>query len=187
MDTGTFVALFSGINVGGRRTVGMADLRQMLDRLGYESVSTYVQSGNAVFRAPGSQAGPIAAAVEKAFEKRFGFHSRVMVRDLAWLRKLVAGNPFGGADDPRTLHAYALERAPGREDIARLAAKNTGTERFHVRDDALYLLTPDGYGRSKFAALLPGTLAVPGTARNWRTVTRLLELAEAADGVGGAA
>jgi uncharacterized protein (DUF1697 family) len=186
MGARTFVALFSGINVGGKRIVGMADLRSMLEDLGFDEVATYVQSGNAVFRT-GSQAGPIAAAVEEKFEKRFGFFSRVMVRDLAWLRKLVAKNPFeGAAEDPRQLHAYVLQRAPGRDGIARLARENTGTERFHVREDALYLLTPDGFGRSKFAALLPARLEVPATARNWRTVTSLLAIAEAAERAGAA-
>jgi len=74
-----------------------------------------------------------------------------------------------------------------RDEIARLAGRDTGTERFAVKEDTLYLLTPDGYGRSKFAALLPGKLEVPETARNWRTVTRLLAMAEAADGAGRAA
>lgn len=183
MSEGTFVALFSGINVGGNRMVAMAELRSMLEELGLDRVSTYVQSGNAVFRAGGSKAEHVAATIEQALGKRFGFVSRVMVRDIAWLRRLVAENPFADADgDPTKLHAYALERAPGRDDVARLVAKNTGSERFHVRDDALYLLTPDGYGRSRFAAAVPGTLGIACTARNWRTVEKLLAMAEAADG-----
>ncbi len=135
MAARTFVALFSGINLAGKRRAGMAELRSMLEALGFERVSTYVQSGNAVFRAASSQPGPIAAMVEQAFEERFGFFSRVMVRDVAWLRRLVAGNPFAGIlEDPKTLHAYALERKPDQDAVEALAVKNTGTERFHVRD-----------------------------------------------------
>jgi uncharacterized protein (DUF1697 family) len=174
-----FIALFSGINVGGNRIVKMAELKALLEELGFGDVATYVQSGNAVFRAAASDAAAIERTIEAAFAKRWGFSSRILVRDIAWFKKLVAENPFPiGSDDPRKLHVYALERAPTKEEIDRLAEKNTGTERFEVRGDALYLLTPDGYGKSKFAGLLPRTLKVPGTARNWRTVLMLLEMAK---------
>jgi uncharacterized protein (DUF1697 family) len=178
----TFVALFSGINVGGNRMVAMADLRSMLEELGFERVSTYLQSGNAVFRGGRGLAGR-SAAIEQEFSRRFGFVSRVMVHDTAWLKRVVAENPYAeAAGDPKKLHAYALERSPDPGEVARLAGKNSGSERFHVSDDVLYLFTPDGYGRSKLAAALPKTLGIACTARNWRTVLKLLSMAEAADG-----
>lgn len=174
-----FVALFSGINVGGNRIVKMAELAAFFGQLGFRDVKTYVQSGNVVFRAEDVDAGTLASKIEAAFEKKWGFHSRIMVRDVDWFRRLVAANPYPeAADAPKTLHAYALEREPTSEEIARLAEKCTGPERFEVRRDVLYLHAPDGLGKSVFANLIPRVLKVPGTARNWRSVQALLEMAE---------
>ncbi|TGQ31854.1 DUF1697 domain-containing protein [Mesorhizobium sp. M00.F.Ca.ET.216.01.1.1] len=183
-DQGTvFVALFSGINVGGNRVVKMAELRSFFEGLGFSDVATYVQSGNTVFRSQKGDAATLTKMIEAAFEKRWGFYSRIMVRDLGWFERLVTENPYPEiAGEPTKLHAYALEREPTSEEIARLAEKCTGPERFEVKGDVLYLHAPEGIGKSVFANLIPRTLKVPGTARNWRTVLTLLEMAGQAGG-----
>ncbi|RUZ17762.1 DUF1697 domain-containing protein, partial [Mesorhizobium sp. M7A.F.Ca.US.007.01.2.1] len=105
-----FVALFSGINVGGNRIVKMAELRSFFEGLGFSDVATYVQSGNAVFRAKKGDAAALANLLEAAFETKWGFHSRIMVRDLSWFEKLVRENPYPEiAADHTKLHAYVLE------------------------------------------------------------------------------
>lgn len=170
------VALFSGINVGGNRIVKMAELKAFFEELGFTGVATYIQSGNVVFRAEGDVAG-LAARLEQAFEAQWGFRSRIMVRDGAWVERLVAENPYPEiAGDHTKLHAYALERAPTAEEVAALSVRCPGPERFVVKDDVLYLHAPEGLGKSKFAEILPRALKVPGTARNWRTVLTLLEM-----------
>ncbi|WP_269930075.1 DUF1697 domain-containing protein [Aminobacter sp. HY435] len=172
-----FVALFSGINVGGNRIVKMAELKTFFEKLGFTDVATYIQSGNVVFRGEGDAAG-VTARLEQAFEQHWGFRSRIMVRDAEWFERLVAENPYPEvAGDHTKLHAYALERVPTAEEVAPLTARGTGPERFTVRGDVLYLHAPDGLGKSKLAEVLPRVLKVPGTARNWRTVLTLLEMA----------
>lgn len=110
-----------------------------------------------------------------------GFSSRILVRDLEWFERLVDENPYPDvAADPTKLHVYALQREPTAEEEARLAKKCTGPERFKVKGDVLYLHAPDGLGKSVFAGLIPRTLKVPGTARNWRSVLALLEMADEA-------
>lgn len=179
----TFVALFSGINVGGNRIVKMAELRAFFEELGFRDVATYVQSGNVVFRSAKGDAATLTKQLEAAFEKKWGFHSRIMVRDLGWFERLVAQNPYPEvAGEPTKLHAFALERAPTADEIARLAEKCTGPERFEIRGDVLYLHAPEGLGKSVFANLIGRTLKVPGTARNWRTVLALLEMMRQAGG-----
>ncbi|MBE1203719.1 DUF1697 domain-containing protein [Aminobacter carboxidus] len=176
-----FVALFSGINVGGNRIVKMAELRAFFDELGFADIASYIQSGNVVFKAEAAGVRALTERIEPGFEKRWGFRSRIMVRDLGWIEALVANNPYPDmAGDPTKLHASALERAPTSEEVARLAERCTGPERFVVKGDVLYLHTPDGLGKSKFAEILPRTLKVPGTMRNWRTVLTLLEMAQKA-------
>lgn len=173
-----FVALFSGVNVGGNRIVKMAELRSFFESLGFADVSTYVQSGNVVFRAKKQDALALARELEAEFEKKWGFSSRIMVRDASWLERLVKDNPYPEVTgEPTKLHAYALEREPTQEQAQRLADKCTGPERFQIKNDVLYLHAPDGLGKSVFANLIPRTLKVPGTARNWRSVLALLEMA----------
>jgi uncharacterized protein (DUF1697 family) len=104
-----------------------------------------------------------------------------MVRDAGWFERLVKENPYPEvSDDPTKLHAYVLEREPTVEEVARLAEKCAGPERFEVKGDVLYLHAPDGLGKLVFANLIPRTLKVPGTARNWRSVLALLEMADRA-------
>ena len=183
MSATIFIALVSGINVGGNRIVRMAELRSLLAELGHADVATYVQSGNVVFRAAGGDTGLLARQMEAAFEARWAFHARIMVRDLSWLRRLIEGNPYPEvAGDPTKLHAYVLEREPTADDVARLAASCAGPERFEVRGDVLYLHAPEGVGRSAFAGLIPRMLALPCTARNWRTVLAVLRMAADMDG-----
>lgn len=178
MSGTVFVALFSGINVGGNRIVKMAELRAFFEEVGFTDVASYVQSGNVVFRAKKGDAAALTKQIEAAFEKKWGFYSRIMVRDLGWFERLVNENPYPEvAGDPTKLHAYTLEREPTADEIARLAEKCTGPESFEVKGDVLYLKAPDGLGKSVFANLLPRVLKVPGTARNWRSVLALLEMA----------
>ncbi len=173
-----FVVLFSGINVGGNRIVKMAELRAFFEDLGFGDVASYVQSGNVVFSAEDGDAAGVAARLEAAFETRWGFHSRIMVRDGEWFERLVRENPYPeAAADHTKLHAYVLEREPTAAEAARLAEKCTGPERFVIEGDVLYLHAPEGLGRSKFAALIPRILKVPATARNWRSVLALSEMA----------
>ena len=113
----TFFALFSGINVGGNRIVKMAELRAFFEDLGFTGVQSYVQSGNVVFRAAKADAATLAKTIEDAFEKKWGFRSRIMVRDADWLEKLVAANPWPDlAGEPKKLHLYVLEREPTAEE-----------------------------------------------------------------------
>jgi uncharacterized protein (DUF1697 family) len=95
---------------------------------------------------------------------------------------LIAASPFPEhADDPRRLHALILAAVPAPEAVAALAALPCGRDRWELRDDVLYLRTPDGIGRSRLAPRIEPTLGVGATARNWRTVVALAELAEVAE------
>lgn len=176
-----WVALLRGINVGGAKKVPMARLRELLSDLGYDDVSTYVQSGNAVFDAAETDARTVAQQIERAIEAEFGFGSRITLRTREEWAAVVAANPFPDAvAEPKTLHVVFLSEPvpPGRLDGVDRAAFEP--ERFELRERELYLWLPDGIGRSKLAATLTERRlgdGVTATARNWRTVATLLELA----------
>lgn len=176
-DRTAYIVLFRG--VGGATQLPVKQLRGVLSEAGFEDVATYINSGNAVLSSPlGEEA--VVAGVAAAVKEEMGFEKSILVRDAPEWAELVSGNPFSEAvAEPRTLHAFALERAPGPEAVEVLRAKATGTERFAVKGRALYLHTPDGMGRSLFAPKIEPTLKIAMTARNWRTVLALRDMVEA--------
>jgi uncharacterized protein (DUF1697 family) len=175
----TRIALLRGINVGGNNRLPMTDLAEAIRAAGGRDVRTYIQSGNAVFEAPDAlAAGSLAGEIGREVERTHGFRPHVLVRDAAYVRRIVSNNPYPEAtQEPKTLHVFFLDRAPASPDIAGLEALRDG-ESFALDADVLYLHTPDGLGRSKLAGRTERLLGVPATARNWATVTALLELAE---------
>jgi len=180
MSGGVFVLLFRGINVAGNKIAKMQTLREVLTDAGFGKVATYIQSGNVVLKS-GKSAKATTEEVEAVFAATFGFSSRVSVRSLDEWRGIVNANPFPqGADDPKKLHAVMLDEAPDDGAAGRLEALASESERFRIEKGVLYLYTPDGFGISKLAAGLDKALKVPLTARNWRTVLTLLDMAEAA-------
>lgn len=172
-----YIALFRG--VGGKTQLPVRQLKTVLEGAGFSNVSTYINSGNAVFM---SDLGVDAAAtrVAEAVGKKLDFAKKVILRDRREWAALVNGNPFPeAAERPTTLHAFVLEEEPDEASVAALQEKATGTERFVVKDKTLYLHAPDGLGRSKFVPKIETTLKTGMTARNWRTVIALREMAEA--------
>ena len=186
----THVALLRGINVGGNNKVPMADLRDVVASLGHTGVSTYIQSGNVLFTArEGAVAdGPaLAAGLERAIEQAFGLRLRVVVLSRAELAQVISDNPYRAEPNPKYVHAMFFPDEPGqevRESVAaaeRQAAQKGGRDEATVVGRALFLHTPDGYGRSELAVRLARARgpAATGTARNWATVTKLLALCDA--------
>ncbi|HWK66666.1 MAG TPA: DUF1697 domain-containing protein [Rhizobiaceae bacterium] len=182
MSETVFVVLFRGINVGGNKVAKMETLRLVLTKAGFGSVATYIQSGNVVLSSA-MKASEVAAAIEKLFAETFGFTSRPTVRSAEAWRAMIARNPFPeGTGDHKKLHAVLLDGAPDPDAAERLQEKATAAERFAITEGVLYLYTPDGFGRSKLAESLDRILRVPLTARNWRTVQTLMDMADKAAG-----
>jgi uncharacterized protein (DUF1697 family) len=174
----TYIALFRGVNVGGRHLLPMRDLKALMARAGCLDVRTYIQSGNAVFRSAAADDERLANALAAAVLKARGFEPRVLVRTLAEVRDAATNNPFPDACAiPQALHLFFLAERAARADLGAMQALKSGTERFALKGRVLYLHTPDGLGRSKLAAAAERLLGVEATARNWRTVQALIALA----------
>jgi uncharacterized protein (DUF1697 family) len=174
----TYVALLRGINVGGKAIVPMAELRSLLSSLGHADVVTYIQSGNAVF---GSRrtADEVAAELEERIEQVFGVRTPVLLRTPPELAGVVARNPFlePGADLSK-LHVVFLESAPEPAAVAGLEPDRSPPDELAVLGREVYLRLPSGAGRTKLTLdWLERRLGTRGTARNWRTVTKLVEIA----------
>ena len=169
------------MNLGARNRVRMPELRALVEDLDCTDVSTYVQSGNVVFRS-GRAAGSLAEEIERAIKRAFGLDVPVVIRSRKQLEKLVAGNPFGGPKGKEnTLYVTFLAAKPDPKRVRQLGEESFASERFEVAGPDVYLSFPNGYGRSKLNnALLERRLGVAATTRNWRTVTALAELTSAA-------
>jgi len=162
-------ALFlRGINVGGNKIVKMAAWRALLEERGYRDVTTYLQSGNAVFEA---YEAPKLPVLEAAFEKVFGFTSVHVLRTGVEIAKVVAGNAFPTREDHAKLHVLFAASAPAKAKLATLPASGPVDE-FVVEGKHVYVYYGEGAGRSK----LKLDLGVEVTARNWRTVLAVHEL-----------
>ena len=174
-----YVALLRAVNLGSTNKVAMPALRSLVSELGHEDVTTYVQSGNLVFRSPSRDGRELSSELERAIERELGVTTPVILRTAAQLRKVVAANPYAGEEpDPKNLHVLFLDRRPSAQAKRSLDPDRSPPDRFELRGSELYLHRPAGSARSKLTiAYLEGCLEARGTVRNWRTVTKLAELA----------
>ncbi|WP_318200921.1 DUF1697 domain-containing protein [Streptomyces sp. SCL15-4] len=174
------IALLRGVNVGGRTRITMADLRALLAGMGFEAVRTHLQSGNAVFDAPGPWApDEEAARIERRIADDLGVSVTVLLRSAGSLARTLAASPYlGQEDDPARLYVTFLARQPTAEQAARLAVPAGESAVFTLAGDEVHLHVPDGYGRTKLDnAFFERRLGIPATTRNWRTVNALYKLA----------
>jgi len=178
-----YLALLRGINVGGRNKVPMADLRDIAAALGLAGATTYIQSGNLLFGCAEADAAELADLLEREIASRLDVRPAVVVLSRGELKQVIADNPYPGEQDPRCLHAVFHRDQVGPDHVAAVAAAVQRARATGSRDDAtvvgrtLFLHTPDGYGRSELAAQLGRSkAATAGTARNWSTVTKLMDM-----------
>jgi uncharacterized protein (DUF1697 family) len=171
------IVLLRGINLGATNRIAMAELREVLERK-FDDVRTYLQSGNVVLS---STAKPeqVARSCERLIADRFSLQIKVVVRTRSELAKVVERNPLAAvAVDPKRYQVSFLEKKPPAATVSKLAAVAAGGEQLVVIGREAYAWHPDGVARSKLWAALAGRgLGVTATARNWTTVTKLLELA----------
>jgi uncharacterized protein (DUF1697 family) len=179
--TTAMIALLRGINVGGHGKLPMSDLREIVAGCGYTDVRTYIQSGNVVFASPSGDSEKVARTVRDAVAARADLRPEVVVRTWAEMVDAMGRNPFlARGEDPASLHAVFLggtaRASLGIDDLDRYAPDEVVLDGHEV-----YLFLPKGIGRSKLAADVDRRLKPSGTTRNWRTVTKLAEMAGATD------
>ncbi len=174
------ISLLRAVNLGPRNKVGMDSLKALYESLDLTGVQTYIQSGNVVCRTRQRDVNGLAVRIGDAFENAFGFRTPVVLRTVAELRSVVASNPFAGREDvePDRLLVTFLDGDPLPNAAETLRAFDSYPEELRLRGRELYIHYPNGAGRSRLPATrLEKALGVPGTARNWNTVVRLLEMA----------
>ena len=184
----THVALLRGINLGGRNKIAMTDLRAVVGELGHTGVSTYIQSGNVLFTAPpDADPAAVAQAMTEAIAAKLGVTAPSVVVTREELAGILDVNPFPDEPVPQRVHAVVLSEPPGPELLGKLdaavaqAATAGAPDSVRLVSRTLYVHTPAGYGNSDLAQAVIKIVNSPkagvtGTARNWATITKLLEL-----------
>ncbi len=175
------IALLRAINVGGHNLVAMSDLRQLFADLGFPGAKSLLQSGNVVFESPQAADAEVERRLEKEIAKRLGVTADFIVRSAKEWQKIVARNPFPkqAKEDPGHLLVDFLKSAPSAESVRSLQSAIQGPETLRGDGKQLYIVYPDGVGRSKLTAtLIERKLGIRGTARNWNTVLKLAALCE---------
>lgn len=180
MSATVFILLFRG--VGGKTQLPTKPLREALSKAGFANVATYINSGNALVKS-GLSRDDTVARVAAICASAFGFDKAIYAVTREQWANMIARNPFPEAVEPgNLLHAAWLEKAPAVGVVEALRAFAANGERIEVVGNVAYLHTPNGFGRSKLAEKFDKGIGVPNTARNWNTVLKLAEMAEAAEG-----
>ncbi|MGV3616777.1 MAG: DUF1697 domain-containing protein [Fimbriimonas sp.] len=176
----TYVALLRGINVGGNKKIKMAELREQLTDLGLQNVRTLLQSGNVVFRSEETSREELQKWLTEETEKRLGVRSDYYVRTAEEWAAVIDGNPFPqeAKDDPSHLLVVVTAAPPVEKEVDAVQAAITGPEVIKVGTEHLYIIFPEGIGRSKVDRT-PGynKLWGNGTSRNWNTVLKIAAMA----------
>jgi uncharacterized protein (DUF1697 family) len=180
MPCTVYLILFRG--VGGKTQLPTQALREALTEAGFENVATYINSGNAIICSRLSRK-KVVANIADLCRTHFDFDKAIFAPTLAEWDDLIAQNPFtkAAATAPTTVHAAVLEKTPKAEDVKRVRACAVKGEQIEVIQDAAYLHTPHGFGKSKMAVNFDKWIGVANTARNWNTVLKLAELGRAAE------
>ncbi len=172
--TTRYAAFLRGINVGGKNKIAMSELRALAEALGYSDVRTYINSGNLLFSAEGSDL-ELAGQIERAITEQFGKSIDVAVRTEARLRDILLGNPYPDQNASQVTVAFLTRPAPATAP-ERVAALATDGEPVTFSGLEVWVNYTNGMADSKLAAQFSKAVGVSATVRNVRTVGKVVAL-----------
>jgi uncharacterized protein (DUF1697 family) len=174
MNSTRYIALLRGINVGRAKRIAMADLRKLIEELGYTGVRSLLNSGNVIFDADGTSPDEAAREIEEALVLRMGVAARVFVLADEDLAEIIADNCLMHlVTDPARLYTFLLTEAAQRELVEAMCAQVWEPEALALGRRAAYVWCPEGMLDSAAAAALGKQLGDGTTSRNWNTMMKL--------------
>jgi uncharacterized protein (DUF1697 family) len=182
------VSMLRSVNLAAHNRIKMDALRALYESLDLRNPVSYVQSGNIVFRTGERNLARLASRIGDAIARDFAFRTDVILRTSSEMRDVIARNPFARRDgiDPRKLLVHFLAAAPGPEARHKILQIKADPEELRIGGRELYIYFPNGMARPKLSmAAIERALKTPGTGRNWNTVVKLCEIAEALDASDG--
>jgi len=178
----TYISLLRGINVSGQKKILMANLKVLYEQLNFKNVQTYIQSGNVVFDFDEKNSNQeIAQLIEDAITEHYGFNVPILIRNSVELQNTINKNPFvmEAESNPAQVLVTLLSASPKEDNLRKLVGVNFPPDRFAIHDLDIYIHCPQGYGNSKLSNNFFETkLKIQATTRNWKTINKLLEMAD---------
>ena len=178
----TFISFLRGVNMTGHNSIRMTELTKLYIDLGYNDAETYIQSGNVIFSSDDKiSVSSLSANIERAILERFNFIIPVMIRTKKELGELSSTNPFLKETnfDPSRMAVLFLHDNPTDAQVQKLAGVDYPPDRFEIIGKDIFIYCPNGFGRTKlYTNFFENKMKVKGTARNWKTITTILEIAE---------
>ncbi|MFK5958699.1 MAG: DUF1697 domain-containing protein [Lutibacter sp.] len=176
----TYIALLRGINVSGHHKIKMIELRQLFNGLNFKNVSTYIQSGNVIFTSTKNNISKIENSIIEAVKIKFGYDVKVIVITKNELGIIFKSNPFleTSTIEITKLSVTFLKKIPNLENIPQIEELVLNTkDDFKLIEKSIYLYLPTGAAKTKLTNnLFERKLKIDATTRNWKTVTKLVEL-----------
>lgn len=176
----TFITMLRGVNMTGHNTIKMTRLADMFRQLGYADAETYIQSGNIVFSCQNRNIDYVSSEIRKAILSEFNLNIAVITRTSDEMRKIILANPYLQEPnfDPSKMAVLFLETKPSEEQILKVADIDYPPDKFQIKGCEIYIYCPNGFGKTKlYTNFFEAKMKVIGTARNWNTVNKLLEMA----------
>ncbi len=171
-----YIAMLRGINVGGHKRVKMEKLRRSFEKLGFERVRTYIQSGNVVFKAGKISETILSKRIEDKIIADFGFSASVICRIEDEMCGIIQRNPFlkQRGIDPEKLHVTFLSEAPAATSVKTVEELITPPDQARFLGKEIYFYLPNGVsGSILMKRPVERLLGLVATTRNWRTVNTL--------------
>jgi uncharacterized protein (DUF1697 family) len=175
-----YISLLRGINVSGQKKIQMTELKSLYESLGFENITTYIQSGNVVFSSNENDELKLAKLISDKIREDFSYEVNVIIRSKEYWKDLIAKNPFLKKDntDIKKMHVTILSQMPVKIEAEIFDQAKSDTEEYAIKEREIYLYFPDGYGRTKLSNnFIENKLKIAATTRNWNTVTKLMDIA----------
>lgn len=169
------ISILRGINVGGKRKLLMADLKTIATNCGAQNVDTYIQSGNILADWSGSKK-EFSQKLSASIQSEFGYEVPVITISSEDLAIAAAKNPFANSSDITQMHLTFLSEEADQKIIDNLRFPVSEDE-FHIKGNFVYIKCKGSYHKTKLSnQFFEKNLQVQATTRNWKTVSKLLEL-----------
>jgi uncharacterized protein (DUF1697 family) len=166
----------------GHNSIKMTDLSVVYENQGFKNAETYIQSGNVIFCSEADlPASEISVKIEKAIYSRFNYNIPVLIRTIEEMRNIVSANPFLREEnfEPSKMSVIFLYEKPSEAQIQKVINIDYPPDRFRITGSEIFIYCPNGFGKTKlYTNFFEKKMGVTGTARNWKTITTLLQMAE---------
>jgi uncharacterized protein (DUF1697 family) len=177
----TYISFLRGVNMTGHNSIKMTDLAALYNNLGLIKPETFIQSGNVIFSSDKEiPSVDLAAEIEKAIYSKYGYNVPAMLRTIPELKSIIISNPYLSEPDfdPAKMAVIFLHESPTDSQIQKVADVNYPPDKFKISGKEIFTFCPNGFGRTKiYTNFFENKMKVTGTARSWKTISTILELA----------